>query len=807
MLKNDQDWQKAMIAWLHDPPDKALRIPGHEQRALIYLKTAIGIDVGEMEIKGLHDQIASAIERLPLPKFGDDRAVNFQPGAKARCVHPLSGEAFDLRAGLLSGQEEIDEVIRDIVSGLATNKERFLALWRLLPERIPGMRQVPADTRVPDHSILQHMDATAGLYVAKPGEIALLSFKLSPVQSFIEASRKTQDLLSGSYILAWLTFHAMKPVMGKYGPTALIYPALRGAPLVDRWLRDECGLAAKVKLPEATLLTTPSLPNRFLAVVPASEADDVGLECEKSCRDAWTAIANEVRAHLKRRWDGLAREWDRLWDEQVESFFNVRFSWVRQSECTIGKGRPLFQSDEHQKWFEEIDQIRKLATGIPEQDRYSADQNESCVPGSWQMALTFSAALMSAATEIRHVPPYRPSGEVPLKCSLLGTYEQMGPATLADSNQFWQAAQEALLEGRLKDDNERLSAISLVKRFAFEASLCRALGVDTPKFRDTRMVAQGKVDSEKAFYDSTYYAVLMFDGDHLGKWLDGRKSPRVEKIYDPALKAYFEKLHVPGALSARRPVGPALHAAISEALTNFSLHIAPKIVEKHKGVLVYSGGDDVLALLPARTVLACAHDLRRAYSGTIRGTKDESEGFYRTVEGSVLLAMGPTATASAGIAVAHFKEDMRLVLQAARLAEKRAKNAGRDRLGLAIMRRSGERTLEPCPWDAVSELQKLVELNERGASDRWAYHLRRELEVLEGLADKAAHEREIARLIERSEGKVRLHFKDVQELWRLIHSSSLEGAERGKDSEKPLTTFTILCQSASFLARGKDDLR
>ena len=64
---------------------------------------------------------------------------------------------------------------------------------------------------------------------------------------------------------------------------------------------------------------------------------------------------------------------------------------------------------------------------------------------------------------------------------------------------------------------------------------------------------------------------------------------------------YYQKLgqQAQDGLNARRPVGPALHASISEALNNFASHVAPGIVEKHNGTMIYSGGDDVLALLPA----------------------------------------------------------------------------------------------------------------------------------------------------------------------------------------------------------------
>jgi CRISPR-associated protein Cmr2 len=804
MLQTDQDWQNALIAWLHDPPDKAGDIRGHERRARLYLKAALGRDIDPSEIKGEHDQIASAVERMPLPRFNADRAVPFQPGKEAHFVHPLSGAWYSVESALLPDPEKVEEAITNIVSGLPTDQTRFLALWRLLPDVLPGMKRLPADTRVPDHSILQHMDTSAAYWCAKPGQTALLSFKLSPVQSFIEASRKTQDLLSGSYILSWLVFHAMKPVLTQLSPTAFIYPSLRGAPLVDLFLRNDCGLAEKIKKPCDELLTTPSLPNRFLALVPSSDGERLARSCEQACQDTWTDLASDVRKYLKKHWDSLATDWDRLWEKQISSFFSARCVWIRMAECEFQKAKALFQSYQHTRWFQELDQIAALQDSIPAQDRYHF---EPALPGAWQIGLTYSAALMSAATEVRHIPNYRPEGDVPLKCSLLGTYEQIGPATLADSNGFWAEAQ-ALREGKLKDDNERLCAISLVKRFAFEASLCRALGLGSrPRFPDTLEIARSAPDNsnEKTGSPVYYYAALMFDGDELGKWLDGRKSPSLDAIYHPILREYFEKLPAGGGLKARRPVGPALHAAISEALANFSLHIAPKIVVKHGGVLVYSGGDDVLALLPVASVLECALELRRAYSGCKDWNNGAVPGFYKLEDGTELLTMGPKATASAGVAVAHYKEDMRLVLEAARRAEKLAKNAGRDRLGISIMRRSGEHTTEPCGWDAVHEIQHLVELNLKGASDRWTYQLRGELEILESFADKSAHEREIRRLLDRSEGEIKLCFGNVQKLWEILHQPTKVDREPEKFKENPLKTFTILCQSASFLARGRDD--
>ncbi len=116
-------------------------------------------------------------------------------------------------------------------------------VWRLLPDKVAAefgedTARLPADTRIPDHTLFQHVDITAGLYAAgAPAGVAYLSFALGPVQSLIRAARSVRNLWSGSALLSWLAFQAMPPVLEQLGPTAFVYPALRGSPLVDFWLR------------------------------------------------------------------------------------------------------------------------------------------------------------------------------------------------------------------------------------------------------------------------------------------------------------------------------------------------------------------------------------------------------------------------------------------------------------------------------------------------------------------------------------------------------------------------------------------
>ena len=108
---------------------------------------------------GLADQLASIAERLPMPSAGrlGERAVEAVNGALS-VRHPVSGGRLDEAA--------VSDVISNVVHDPDTPKERFLALRRLLPERLEEkfggwMIRLPADTRLPDHTLLSRKRSPA----------------------------------------------------------------------------------------------------------------------------------------------------------------------------------------------------------------------------------------------------------------------------------------------------------------------------------------------------------------------------------------------------------------------------------------------------------------------------------------------------------------------------------------------------------------------------------------------------------------------------------------------------------------------
>jgi hypothetical protein len=215
------------------------------------------------------------------------------------------------------------------------------------------------------------------------------------------------------------------------------------------------------------------------------------------------------------------------------------------------------------------------------------------------------------------------------------------------------------------------------------------------------------------------------DGDEIGKWVSGEKTPpfssQLADYQDGSntqrlgSKPYFEKPGLSDFLKAQRPLSPSYHLQFSEALSNFALLCARPTVEAFDGRLIYAGGDDVLALLPADTVLACAEALRFAFTGReVRALSGEvlmhspAPGFlssdrWKDEHGRgrpiPFLVPGPAADASVGIAIAHFKSPLQDVVRAAQDAEKRAKKQlGRGAVAVTLFKRSGETIEWGCKW-------------------------------------------------------------------------------------------------------------
>lgn len=824
-------------------------LPGDPDDAQSLHKTVFshGVPLRMYELVRRADWWAAAADRpqWPLRETVTTRNGNSHTIAKASydqvrwtrkpvLVHPLTGEKLDLaQRGDYSGTELEDlksrsfEHTRNLIHRDAQGdpdwRRTLLALWRFGPDlreeedngKLGALWPLlPADTRVPDHSIWDHLDLTsafAGAFVADAqGEAALLALSIGPVQSFIEAARSTSDLWAGSHLLSRLSWEAMRVVCERLGPDAVLFPRLRGVPQVDLWLRNDCHLRADLfdgctwarsrNNHDGNPLFAAALPNRFVAVVPADQAVAIAQAVEAGVRGWLQSLGQEVVARLLEA-AGLAPSDGRelpchdQMREQLQGFPEVHWAVVpfslvraRNAERQTDLDTSALQAamapfygvmPEECAGFLDSPAWRTLREALQWEDgtTFFAPNPGVLYPAVYDLA----ERLLAAAKAVR---PFGQTHQQGWRCSLSGEAEwlttdreQLKHSYRENPDTLW--ARIARRRPAWARPGEHLSALPAIKRIwpvLFAEEVGRTLSEDQesarrfvvsthtmalahqirnwvergaredesltalvkelapapaalPRALSRRLRRQGPAALQAACWPSlledvpeerhrevnqalrrtladgqrleTYYGLLMMDGDRMGAWLSGEQAITYLESFHPQVREGFlreaeRQPRLQAYAGQARALSPNRHLAISAALNDFSLHVAPHVVEEeHLGRLIYAGGDDVLALLPVADLLPAMQRLRDAYAGTASEVRNGSQlqlckGFARIGQGPLMRMMGERATASCGAIVAHHQAPLAAVLRQLRRAEKRAKDeGGRDAFSLTVIKRSG----------------------------------------------------------------------------------------------------------------------
>lgn len=779
-------WKRKLAAYLHDPPSKALDIRTHGDRSDTAFHRAGFVDTEIGDYFAHADHTGAAADRLPFPWSRASGLTCVFDGVRNAFRHPLSGQPLSFHAEFKSAEQGIEgeESVQPLLAaesldGLANDalrwRARFFAHWRLWPkhasEKDYRLALLPADTRIPDHSIWTHMQVVSALDGCVGGnevwQPAFLKFQLGPVQDFIAAARSVRDLWSGSHLLSWLMAAGLKALSAETGPDAVIFPNLRGQPLFDLHWREE--LWNKVHISEQRSvweslgwenrdLLTPNLPNVFLAIVPADRAAELGTKVAAAIQEEWQRIAARVwsecqEAGLTNDEAGISAAYRKArFDAQIARFLAVSWQatpWPQTLDDALKLADGFDKEMPIQQARAKVQAVVAMATQhMPEGHRdgryYVGGQDGpktqlNNIGLCWSVMLACNSWQLDAVRQTRNFDAANTggwqTGTFNNKDALTGRDEAVAGgdewsrrATTAGG--FWPS---------LFKKGDWLSASTLVKRVWHRAYLEKTWGLKTDSrgfpMPNTRGIAahQPEVDcgndetDEDAAPAEKYFAVLAFDGDEIGKWVSGEKTPQFSSqladyrdssgVQRFGAQFYFEQPQFGAFLQANRPLSPSYHLQFSEALSNFALLCARPIVEAFDGRLIYAGGDDVVALVPADTALACAEALRLAFTGrevkTANGTvlfRSPAPGFLSSDDRKddhgrgrpiPFLVPGPAADASVGIAIAHFKSPLQDVVRAAQAAEKRAKKQlGRSAVAVTLFKRSGETIEWGCKWES-----------------------------------------------------------------------------------------------------------
>lgn len=130
---------------------------------------------------------------------------------------------------------------------------------------------------------------------------------------------------------------------------------------------------------------------------------------------------------------------------------------------------------------------------------------------------------------------------------------------------------------------------------------------------------------EVGFADASpadWWVIVLGDGDSMGKYVSGRKlKPYQEylnqELIDDGIKTNQDYQNFFNDKRTKKRMGPATHVGLNRALLDFSNRIVPYLTQQRFcGKVVYSGGDDVMAVLPLTDLPEYLLSLRSAWSGT-----------------------------------------------------------------------------------------------------------------------------------------------------------------------------------------------
>ena len=539
-----------------------------------------------------------------------------------------------------------------------------------------------------------------------------LDISIGPVQGFVSQSRRTRDLWGSSYLLAFLSAHAMHGA--KKAGAEIIQPAVDDDPLYGWVAGDRTGDPPRFG----------TLPNHFVAEVNG-DASGVAEAAVESLTAAWTrahdAVWNRYVAHAC----PAGNDTEGIWNRQIRAFWEVMWTaapwddhgrsfarrkrWRSHSppaepgdKCTVmhdqqelsGHVRALNRSAQDRFWNVLRNDVGSL--DLRDNERLCAIALvKRLLPKiapealGWEVGASRwpSTVYVGAVPWMRRVVCAVP-GQAAAYADAVGRYAPPGVRTMQQPPRG--------LADPAAGDFPKLDANYLHREFVSSDRLCPlndGEGTDARKELDERLQAIYDAEDENGRLGPppTFYALLLADGDRLGELL--------------------------GELGGEM---------VSTALRAFTGSV-PKVVERHGGVTVYAGGDDVLAMLPIPRALACAQALSDAYRSAF-------------ADAAANMAAKDGATLSAAAVFAHIRLPLNHVLvEAHRLLDDVAKDGnGRDSLAAAVLKPGGPYCQWATTWtrpgpgsavratDQLQELRRKLDANtvEPGLSSALVYRVR-----------------------------------------------------------------------------------
>lgn len=481
---------------------------------------------------------------------------------------------------------------------------------------------------------------------------AILIFTFGPVQSFISEARRAGDLYAGSQILVRLARAAASAI----GPQRLVYP--------DTLEEDA--------------------PNKLVAKVPWEEVKTIAEAAKEALTTEWNRVARQAEQSLAGREPVPDDTWCGIWQRQKDHYWDCY--WASGELTSGGNYKSVY--DQCSRAVDAAKRTRVFDQCEEDGEKDTLSGRRSALRVRDMKARDYWKAVSQSGV---HAATLRPDGRERL--DTLGAIKRFGgisgsfPSVSSVASRMFLEKARPLQE--LRDYRGALEALLGPKLYQvrrqdgdwpYDGDLFFLETLTKKELNDSygTQVEDGQLKSPqealRALYQAVnarpcpYYAIVLLDGDDMGKWVGNCKTE-------------------------------GDHRDLSRSLSAFAAGV-PDIVISNLGTPIYAGGDDVLALAPLAKAIPLAQALASTFAKKTGGT------------------------ASAGVAVAHHRYPLDAALRAAREAEREAKRVdGKAAVAAQVIKRSGEGLSVRSRWEDMG--QTFCELvgwfQAKALSSRFAY--------------------------------------------------------------------------------------
>ncbi len=460
----------------------------------------------------------------------------------------------------------------------------------------------------------------------------LFLLTITPVQDFISQARKLKELYGGSTILS------------KMSEVGIEYAKNRGATII---------------FPQQTEGKN-SYPNRFLV--------EVSFESEDELKSFASNVSDEILNYFKT----LNKNQSPIIEQHIENFFQIYWSaseYGGDYKEAFDEVEKRLAGAKNSRFFTQLGEVGRKCSICGERNIAVYKDKDS---KNHKKRMKFYIDLQREDLELVYDNLLQDKEGL---CGICYTKRIM------DVESFDSTADIAImnipLEIRKKQrDSQLFYEENLTKDFFKKNDVSNSLEDAKQEFQEFKKAIKGK------YKQTSYYAVIMFDGDDMGKWLSGQKLNDQSRLRD-------------------------FHKDISSNLAIFAKK-AKEILKEPKGMTVYAGGEDFLGFVNINKLFEVLKELNSRFSELISEPLKEKYG------------LRDSFTFSSGVVIAHYKTSLGVVLGEVRKSEKKAKkSSGKDAVCLTVLKRSGEIRETILKFESFFELDFITKQLNENFSDKF----------------------------------------------------------------------------------------